>query len=551
MRSVANWMAASFLGLPVQYMTGRPGPRATRAGGSNKSPLVRPGGAKPPEGGVGAKSLPCVGARDPDGSRSAAAPTAEEDAGGLARAAREAKLTHARACGASISSGWGIPIEGAGHAVERSAERAPEAPHTHAMVERRKRKSVSDRQRSHSVPMQATGTNGTDGIEDVLESGEMSMDRESMHSVVDRISMGLTVEQIQAQMARLEAEAHRRRSSAGRVSLIDKIFGRDDQNLEGVEEHDKRSVFVEAMDPRRTGRLRWDVVIVAAVMYNCLIMPMRIGFGDDKFGPMSLIDLMIDFTFICDIFVNFTTGYFKIDKDTGAQVLVTVQPEPAMHYLRTWFFFDLIASLPVDLMLLMSVSPNVLLYMRFPRMLRILRLPRLFRYLKRWEEYIGISPQVLRLCKTLFLLFLFAHFSACIQFFASQLQDFPADSWVSKAGIQDSPKIEQYAFSLFTSLSHMLCIGYGPTGGPRNITEVWLITVSMVIGASFYIILVGMITTTLVNTDSKRRDHARMSVYASSVAAGSGQNTYRRDSRLSNLSSASGHRKRDSFESEV
>ena len=97
----------------------------------------------------------------------------------------------------------------------------------------------------------------------------------------------------------------------------------------------------------------------------------------------------------------------------------------------------------------------------------------------------------------------------------------------------------------------MLCIGYGPTGGPRNITEVWLITVSMVIGASFYIILVGMITTTLVNTDSKRRDHARMSVYASSVAAGSGQNTYRRDSRLSNLSSASGHRKRDSFESEV
>ena len=51
---------------------------------------------------------------------------------------------------------------------------------------------------------------------------------------------------------------------------------------------------------------------------------------------------------------------------------------------------------------------------------------------------------------------------------------------------------------------------YGPTGGPENVTEVCLIMCSMCIGASFYIILVGMISSNLVEKDTglaKRKDH--------------------------------------------
>ena len=308
-----------------------------------------------------------------------------------------------------------------------------------------------------------------------------------------------------------------RRSSNKSVSIIEKMLNK----TEDTEEFRRTdNIFRQAIDPRNTSRLRWDFVIVLAVLYNCLVIPMRIGFGDDKFGPLSAVDLLIDLMFMSDIFVNFVTGYFRTIKDTGEQQLVLSQPAAALHYARSWFFFDMIASLPVDFMLLLKVSPKVLLYMRFPRMLRLMRLPRLFRYMNRWEEYIGLSKQVLRLCKTLFLLFVFAHFSACIQFFASQLQDFPADSWVTKTGIhENTPKIEQYAFSLFTALSHMLCIGYGPTGGPRNITEVWLITVSMCIGASFYIILVGMISSTLTTNDRDSKEKRERSGRAMSISS--------------------------------
>ena len=273
-----------------------------------------------------------------------------------------------------------------------------------------------------------------------------------------------------------------RRSSNKSVSIIEKMLNKTEDT---VEFRRTDNIFRQAIDPRNTSRLRWDVVIVLAVLYNCLVIPMRIGFGDDKFGPLSAIDLLIDLMFMSDIFVNFVTGYFRTIKDTGEQQLVLSQPAAALHYARSWFFFDMIASLPVDFMLLLNVSPKVLLYMRFPRMLRLMRLPRLFRYMNRWEEYIGLSKQVLRLCKP----------SSCssssrtsLRAFSSSRRSckiFPADSWLRRQAFTRTRRRPSSTLSLFTALSHMLCIGYGPTGGPRNITEVWLITVSMCIGASF------------------------------------------------------------------
>ena len=306
-------------------------------------------------------------------------------------------------------------------------------------------------------------------------------------------------------------EEERRES---RTSLIARILGKEEPKIRMGGPLRTKSVLkrytTEVWDPRSTGRLRWDAVVVVCVLYNCLVLPFRIGFGDDEFGPLSILELMVDLMFISDIFVNFRTGYFTFDREEDEYILVLKQPQAAYHYMRTWFIFDLISSLPVDLLLLFNMKSKTLLYLRFPRMMRLMRLPRLFRYLNRWEQQIGISRQAFRMAKTLFLLFEFAHFSACMQFFAAKFMDFPDTSWVVKADIVSVTKPEQYAYSLFTSLSHMLCIGYGPTGGPENVTEVCLIMSSMCIGASFYIILVGMISSNLVEKDTglaKRKDH--------------------------------------------
>ena len=314
--------------------------------------------------------------------------------------------------------------------------------------------------------------------------------------------------------AKMEASLQEDERRESRTSLIARILGKEEPKIRMVGPLRTKSVIkrytTEVWDPRSTGRLRWDAVVVVCVLYNCLVLPFRIGFGDDEFGPLSILELMVDLIFITDIFVNFRTGYFTFDREEDEYILVLKQPQAAYHYMRTWFVFDLVSSMPVDLLLLFNMDSKTLLYLRFPRMLRLLRLPRLFRYLNRWEQQIGISRQAFRMAKTLFLLFEFAHFSACMQFFAAKFMEFPDSSWVVQAEIEDVTKPEQYAYSVFTSLSHMLCIGYGPTGGPDNVTEVCLIMVSMCIGASFYIILVGMISSNLVEKDTglaKRKDH--------------------------------------------
>ena len=63
---------------------------------------------------------------------------------------------------------------------------------------------------------------------------------------------------------------------------------------------------------------------------------------------------------------------------------------------------------------------------------------------------------------------------------------------------------EQYSWSLFKAISHMLCIGFG-RWPPQNTTEVWLTIVSMMIGATFYALFIGNMSTLLLSIDSSGR----------------------------------------------
>ena len=62
----------------------------------------------------------------------------------------------------------------------------------------------------------------------------------------------------------------------------------------------------------------------------------------------------------------------------------------------------------------------------------------------------------------------------------------------------------QYSWSLFKAISHMLCIGFGRFP-PQNTTEVWLTIISMMIGATFYALFIGNMSTLLLSIDSSGR----------------------------------------------
>ena len=70
--------------------------------------------------------------------------------------------------------------------------------------------------------------------------------------------------------------------------------------------------------------------------------------------------------------------------------------------------------------------------------------------------------------------------------------------------MQDAPVGEQYSWSLFKAISHMLCIGFG-RWPPQNTTEVWLTIISMMVGATFYALFIGNMSTLLLSIDSSGR----------------------------------------------
>ena len=281
-----------------------------------------------------------------------------------------------------------------------------------------------------------------------------------------------------------------------RVSFFKNIFGTVEKNGV-VKDPDEIDEGVDRVkyDPKSIFRARWDLCMGAFIIYTCGILPLRVAFGDNSFGFFSMIDLLIDMSFMLDIYINFNTGY-----DQGG-IIIMDPTYVRSKYLKTWFLFDLVSSFPFDIFVLFNMlNESNYLYFRMPKLLRIFRLPRLFRYLRRWQDVLPINSAALRTMKLVFLILAFAHLNACMQFLIAELEGFPEDGWVVRADIMEEKTMVQYLHSLFRALSHMLCIGYGQEP-PRTQLEIWIVISSMLSGASFYIVLIGIMSSLMLSMD--------------------------------------------------
>ena len=288
-----------------------------------------------------------------------------------------------------------------------------------------------------------------------------------------------------------------------RSSFLENIFGTgDDADKEKVGGGQAGTV---PFSPKGQLRARWDATIIFLALYTCVAFPLRITFGSNGFTGFSFFDVLVDAIFIADVVLNFWTGY-----DDGGLVVMTTT-DVRDNYLRNHVVVDAISSFPTDLFLLASKSMSMTgsLYLRLLHLVRILRLSRFFRYLGRWQDTLPFNTSVHRIIKLLLVVLLFSHFNACLQFYITELEGFPENGWVYRSCADDSPystclieakPTTQYLFALFKSLSHMLCIGYGQEA-PRTQGEIWITIFSMLTGASFYIVMIGMMSSIMLAMD--------------------------------------------------
>ncbi|KAL1129667.1 hypothetical protein AAG570_012612 [Ranatra chinensis] len=143
---------------------------------------------------------------------------------------------------------------------------------------------------------------------------------------------------------------------------------------------------------------------------NLIILPVAISFFNDDLSTRWIaFNCLSDTIFLIDIVVNFRTGIMQ--QDNAEQVILDPKLI-AKNYLKTWFFLDLISSIPLDYIFLIfnqvrksqdfSESFQILHAGRALRILRLakllslvrlLRLSRLVRYVSQWEEvYVSTNP---------------------------------------------------------------------------------------------------------------------------------------------------------------
>ncbi|CAG9123989.1 unnamed protein product [Plutella xylostella] len=157
--------------------------------------------------------------------------------------------------------------------------------------------------------------------------------------------------------------------------------------------------------PCSSFRFYWDLCMLLLLVANLIILPVAISFFNDDLSTRWIaFNCLSDTIFLIDIVVNFRTGIMQ--QDNAEQVILDPKLI-AKHYLRTWFFLDLISSIPLDYIFLIfnqdfSESFQILHAGRALRILRLakllslvrlLRLSRLVRYVSQWEEvYMSPAP---------------------------------------------------------------------------------------------------------------------------------------------------------------
>lgn len=198
------------------------------------------------------------------------------------------------------------------------------------------------------------------------------------------------------------------------------------------------------------------------------MVPLRIAFDDGdpaERGPFVLVEVIVDCFFMLDIAVNFNSSY-----QVGTKIVIS-RSRIAKNYLRGWFVFDLVGSIPVSLL-----DDGTGLYLRnfkllrLPRLFKLLKLLRLVKmiklfrmrlYLRQLDKLFHINPGALRMAKFCFWFLVFSHWCACLWLFSSALHDHDPMTWVARHGFRDEDNQSLYLIAQYWALATLTTMGYG------------------------------------------------------------------------------------------
>eukprot|EP00760_Papus_ankaliazontas_P017586 PhM_4_TR17331/c0_g1_i1/m.65710/K04950/CNGA3; cyclic nucleotide gated channel alpha 3 len=241
--------------------------------------------------------------------------------------------------------------------------------------------------------------------------------------------------------------------------------------------------------PDSTMRRRWDLVVFCVVIFQCLTVPLRIGFQLHTWKEWIAMDIFCDIFLWSDMVVCALTT-FEIDGE-----MVTDRTEIALHYLKGWFLVDVLGVFPLEVALLAAISYHPLYHAN-----RLLRVTRMAYYFSQWEKVTSLKPSVIRIFKSTFVILFLAHFIGCGFFLVIVIEGSEASAdFTGTADILSRPLGSQYIRAFYWSFVTMT--GYNNTNPLTQLETIFSIFVTM-IGISLFATIIGTVGSLVTNLDS-------------------------------------------------
>eukprot|EP00944_MAST-04C_sp_MAST-4C-sp1_P013942 g13942.t1 len=256
------------------------------------------------------------------------------------------------------------------------------------------------------------------------------------------------------------------------------------------------------ISPFNPWKNQWDFLIIVLVLYNAIFIPVAIGFPSYE-GESDLFGYFIDSLFILDIFFSFRTAYVMENGEINWDAKSIRQ-----NYLKTWFTIDVIASIPLELFVLVLSSLNdgvdssqlqLKLLLRMLKLPRLFRMGRIFKYLEKFKY-----ASTMRIIRLLVGYVLAGHWVACGFLFVCRLQD-PTQTITFLHDIHDKTLISQYMAALRTSFYFFA----GENVEVNTLPEEIYATIFFVLGNVLSAVLIGNIGVVLANRNIMASEHQR------------------------------------------
>lgn len=175
--------------------------------------------------------------------------------------------------------------------------------------------------------------------------------------------------------------------------------------------------------------------MILLLAYTSTFVPFQVAFVDQDSSFEVFLNYLVDILFAIDIFVNFFSAY-EVNHRVETRLKQIVK-----NYLTTWFWLDLVATFPTQVILSNEQNNGVnklarlarlpRLYRLF-RVLRIFKIFKLFKYNKKfqqWFHYLNLGATTTKMLKLVVLGVFLVHLFSCIWYLTAKMDDMNDNTW--------------------------------------------------------------------------------------------------------------------------